>query len=173
MSPRIPVTITCLSVACLLWAAPALADPAPTTQPDGLAATAAAPTTQPELSVSVAGLPPRLQAQNRLVFIQMSTEQRKVMRDNVASILKRTNEEVVTFFRHKNQFDLLAPEVQERYRQKASLIEQVLDRLSPTEQARLLNLPAEERAKRVLELVAELKIQQSRTPPPAPPQPAP
>ncbi len=161
------------------------ADPPTTTQPDPASAgapaqarpmadLAAAATTQPDAAVAAPqgithlltrSLPDRLAKRHLELWKSASDEQRGRMRGTVRAILELTQAELEVYIARKNQFDRFSPEIQDRYRQKADLIEQVLEQLSPTEQARLLNMPADQRAKRILELAAELKIQQSRVPP--------
>jgi hypothetical protein len=90
----------------------------------------------------------------------------------IHSILKASQRTVESIVRAKKEFDQLASDLQSSYREKAKLIEQVLTTLPPEEQARLLALNPRERAKAIMDLIAQRKAHQLLSSPnPTGPQP--
>ena len=145
----------------------------PASQPDGPIASPVAqpapPAEMPERPSQITflltrNLPEHLLRRNRVMWAQATEAERTDYR-RIWSVLQNARAELEQIIQHKKQFDQFAPAVQQRYREKGELIEQVLDRLSPTEQAQLLNMSTEARAKRMLELIAELKAEQNRAAP--------
>ena len=109
-------------------------------------------------------LPENLRVRHQLLWKQASKEQQDTWRGQYYSILGDANARLEDWVKHKKEFEQLTPEVKERYRQKAALTDQVLKSLPPAEQVQLLNMTPAERARRIMELAAELKARQSREP---------
>ena len=136
------------------------------------------PTTQPGASTSISDLvtrdlPQSLREKQLLARRDLSATDHSGLVE-IHSILKASQKTVESLVAAKKEFDQLAPDLQSSYREKANLIKQVLAKLSPEEQARLLALNPRERAKAILDLIAQYKARQllnSPTPPgPTPPK---
>lgn len=144
----------------------------PATQPDETVAVA--PTTQPDEADSPAqrtsqigflltrNLPEHMKRRNREIVHRMPADERNRLRPYVG-ILQNANAELVqTISSRKSEFEQMAPERKDYYRQRAADIEEVLSRLSSNEKARLLAMPPKERAAKLLEMIAKLKAERAR-----------
>jgi hypothetical protein len=129
-------------------------------QPDRLSG----PTTQPGQSTGyisyllTRNLPLSFRERQLLARRDLTSADRNLV--EIHSILKASQKTVESLVRAKKEFDQLAPEVQNSYREKARMIEQVLVTLPPEEQARLLALSPRERAKAIMDLIAQYKARQ-------------
>ncbi|MCG3180126.1 MAG: hypothetical protein BIFFINMI_02481 [Phycisphaerae bacterium] len=177
---RLAYFIVTLVAAATFSPAVLLADGSATTQPDAQAAPpvtrpAAAPATQPdELHAHIRGmnrrqisdlltrnLPDHLRRQAPVIAAQADEAEQIAIPPRVG-ILDDTQAELNRIIQAQKDFRDLKPEVQDRYREKAALIQQVYDSLSPSEKARLLSLTPEERAKVLREKIAELRAGKTR-----------
>lgn len=140
---------------------------APSSQP---AQATALPATRPEgsqvTSLLTGHLPPHLREGHLLAMRDLTPRETQLV--GLRLILRDSQKTIEQIVSQKREFDQMPPEAQARYRERAALIEQVLNSLSPTEQSKLLALTPKERAKRIMELAAQLKAKQLRdgvTPP--------
>ena len=183
-------TCPILMLALLLAAGSALAqsDPPATTQPHETAVApdhpdaADAPTTQPDKATAqpdeadaqprglrpghigfllTRNVPEHLREKHQLLWAQATEAQRKEIRRRF-STLRANFIDLQGIVQARKEFQDLKPQVQDRYRQRAELIEQILDKMTPSEKARVLAMPVEERAKFFLEEIARLKAEQAR-----------
>jgi hypothetical protein len=154
-------------------ARPVAAGAAPASQPDRLSAGPASQPGQATGHISyllTRNLHPSLRERQLLARRDLSATDRSLV--EIHSILKASQKTVEDLVAAKKEFDQLAPEVQNSYRDKATLIEQVLKELPPEEQARLLALNPRERAKAIMDLIAQHKARQLLSAP-TPPGPTP
>lgn len=93
---------------------------------------------------------------NRQEWESLSPDQRDEYRRNVVAFLNKSTQEQETLLKHYDELVKLSAQKQAQYRQRAKWLKEVIDRLSPQERQALLDMPAEERARLLLDKRDEL-----------------
>ncbi|MDD4889491.1 MAG: hypothetical protein PHU85_06135 [Phycisphaerae bacterium] len=136
---------------------------APTTQP-GARAFTSMPTTQSQGSqisfLLTRSLPKDLREAHLLARTDLTPRDRQLV--GFHAILRDSQKSIEQIVNQKKEFDRMPTDQQARYREKAVLIEKVLNSLSDSERSQLLSLNPKERAKRIMELAAQIKARQLR-----------
>ena len=102
---------------------------------------------------------------NQERWAAMTPEQRQQYRDRYNAWLKLDPKRQLDLIQAEQSFSKLSPKQQEMYRQRAEWLTKVVASLSAAEREALKRLPAPERAKRLLELKAELVDKKPATQP--------
>ena len=117
----------------------------------------AVPPTQPHGSMIsfmiTRSLPQRLSSRQLIARKEISPADEKWI--DFHGMLQASQKTVEDVIRAKKDFDKLSPDMKKSKADKAMLIEQVLKELTPEEQAHIISLPPEARAKAIMELVAQ------------------
>lgn len=103
-------------------------------------------------------------AQNAMVWKGLAPEQVRQLREKYLAFLKNSPDEQAALLEASQEFSRLSSQRRSAYQERQEWLDQVINRLSPRQRGELLAMQPQDRAKRLLELKANLATQPSSSP---------